>query len=164
MDIVSYGAWWPLYNLRRIILIEYHRILEYHSIYSWCAKNWRNVVSCYICWFSYIRKQQSWLEFYHLWLKNYKAIVRPLYKSKYQANKNIIQLLYLKNESKAHYVLVKDLSRFVGSQSTTHHEKLYFWDTCLVFFTTCKKPNNHVWGRERLFNSNNTNETKTFSS
>lgn len=73
-------------------------------------------------------------------------IVGPLYKSENdnQTIKKTIHLLLLDNGISSHFCLIKDLSRLVRSQITAHHAKLYFCETCLVFFSKEKQLTNHL--------------------
>lgn len=77
-------------------------------------------------------------------LKKNKTIIGPLYKSESTDDKQIIHLLILENNLTSHYCLIKDLSRLVRSQLTKHHGKLYFCDTCLLFFSTIDEVENHT--------------------
>lgn len=91
-------------------------------------------------------KNNPGLSFIIYGLKNNKTVVGPLYKSENQRSTKIIHLLYIENATKAHYCLIKDLSRLVRNQITSHHGKLYFCDTCLVFFNTRAEADKHVCG------------------
>lgn len=90
-------------------------------------------------------KNNPTLQFIVFGLKNSK-IVGPLYKSETntQVKKKTIYLLLLENEIGSHFCLIKDLCRLVRKQVTAHHAKLYFCETCLVFFSKEEQLNNHL--------------------
>lgn len=77
---------------------------------------------------------------------NNKNVVGPLYKSQASSkdNKITIHILMIERGRKTHYCLIKELSRLVRSQITSHHSKLYFCDTCLIFFTTSEQLDRHI--------------------
>ncbi|KAL0849054.1 hypothetical protein ABMA28_013417 [Loxostege sticticalis] len=89
-------------------------------------------------------KNNPKLRFIIYGLKNNKTIIGPLYKSENNENKRTIHLLLLDNGTNSHYCLIKDLSRLLRSQVTAHHGKIYFCDTCLVFFPTCEELESHL--------------------
>lgn len=91
-----------------------------------------------------IEKNNPNLSFVIFGLKKHKTIIGPLYKSESNKNKKTIYLLLLDNGQTSHYCLIKDLSRLIRNQITAHHGKLYFCDTCLVFFTTSEEIENHI--------------------
>lgn len=91
-------------------------------------------------------KNNSHLSFIIYGVKNSKTLIGPLYKSKNHNNKKTIHLLFLEDGNKSHYCLIKDLSRLVRSQITAHHGKLYFCDTCLIFFKSESQLNTHICG------------------
>lgn len=78
-------------------------------------------------------------------LKNNKTVVGPLYKT---INKKCrsIHLLYLENDSNSHYCLIKNLPRLVRSQISKHHGKLYYCESCLLFFPTLSQLETHLCG------------------
>ncbi|XP_063537662.1 uncharacterized protein LOC134747016 isoform X1 [Cydia strobilella] len=73
-----------------------------------------------------------------------KTIVGPLYNSENHTRKKTIHLLLLENGISSHFCLIKDLSRLVRSQITAHHGKIYFCETCLVFFSKEDQLANHL--------------------
>lgn len=78
-------------------------------------------------------------------LNKNKHIIGPLFKSEnISSNRKTIHLLYLENNSTTHYCLIKDLSRLLRKQLTRHHGKLFFCETCLVFFNTSDQVENHL--------------------
>lgn len=79
-------------------------------------------------------------------LKNNKTIVGPLYNSdKKDKSVKTVHLLLLENASGTqHYCLIKNLPKLVRSQMTAHHGKLFFCETCLVFFSNVEDLDNHV--------------------
>lgn len=96
---------------------------------------------------SIFEKNNPELRFIIYGLKNSKTIIGPLYKSENQdKEKKTIHLLYLENGAKTHYCLIKDLSRLVRNQITSHHGKLYFCDSCLIFFGSRGEADGHVCG------------------
>lgn len=78
-------------------------------------------------------------------LKNDKTIIGPLYTSTNNKSKSI-HLLFLENNVNSHYCLIKDLPRLVRNQLTKHHGKLYFCETCLLFFPTPSQIETHLCG------------------
>lgn len=72
-------------------------------------------------------------------------IVGPLYKTR-SRKENHINMLLLQDGHKFHYVLIKDLAKLVRSQVTRHHGKIFFCDSCLLFFQSANDCNNHVCG------------------
>lgn len=80
-------------------------------------------------------------------LKKNKFIVGPLYKSESDPrNTKRVHLLLLENDNSSHYCLIKDLPRLVRSQITKHHGKLFFCESCLLFFPSENELNSHVCG------------------
>lgn len=81
-------------------------------------------------------------------LKNNKIVVGPLYKSEVsseqKSRKNINLLLIDDDTHQPHYVLIKDLSRLVRRQVTKHNSKIYFCETCLLFFLKQEELANHL--------------------
>ncbi|XP_074034146.1 uncharacterized protein [Leptinotarsa decemlineata] len=62
-------------------------------------------------------------------------VVGPLHYSKSRLNSHV-NLLNITDESgNSHYCWIKDLSRLVSSQISTHHHKKYFCDGCLLYFS-----------------------------
>lgn len=87
------------------------------------------------------------LNIYVYGLKNNKLITGPLYRPESCKNKSkSIHLLFLENDSSSHYCLIKDLPRLVKTQITKHHSKLYFCESCLLFFPTSKQIDDHLCG------------------
>lgn len=84
------------------------------------------------------------IQIYVYGLKNNKTITGPLYRpTKLNEGSKIIHLLYIENDNSSHYCLIKDLPRLVKNQITKHHGKLYFCETCLLFFPDQEKINKH---------------------
>lgn len=91
-------------------------------------------------------KYNPTLAFMIFGLKN-NNIVGPLYKSENNdPKKKYIHLLLLENDSNTHFCLIKNLSRLVRRQITAHHAKLYFCETCLVFFHKEEELDKHLCG------------------
>jgi len=90
-------------------------------------------------------KNNSFLNIFVYGLRNNKTIIGPLYKSINNKGKSI-HLLLLENNSNTHYCLIKDLPRLVRSQITQHHGKLYFCESCLLFFPTSHEIDTHLCG------------------
>lgn len=77
-------------------------------------------------------------------LKN-KQISGPLYRHDSCKDKSkSIHLLFLKNDRLFHYCLIKDLPHLVKTQITKRHSKLYFCESCLLFFPTPKQFEDHL--------------------
>lgn len=90
-------------------------------------------------------KNNSFLNIFVYALKNDKTIIGPLYTSTNKSSKSI-HLLLLENNTSSHYCLIKDLPRLVRNQMTKHHAKLYFCETCLLFFPTHNQIESHLCG------------------
>lgn len=90
-------------------------------------------------------KNNPFLNIFVYGLKNEKTVVGPLYQSKNNKSKSI-HLLLLENNTTSHYCLIKDLPRLVRNQMTKHHGKLYFCETCLLFFPTHNQIDSHLCG------------------
>lgn len=92
-------------------------------------------------------KNNPHIKFIVYGLKNEKTIIGPVYKSN-EINKTdkVIHLLLLENDSSSHYCLIKNLSRLVRRQLTSHHGKVHLCDTCLIFFNTTKELDDHSCG------------------
>ena len=58
-------------------------------------------------------------------------------------NKNLINLLLITNENKAHYVWIKSFSRLMRSNVTKHNGKNYWCYNCLCHFSQEKMLNEH---------------------
>lgn len=56
---------------------------------------------------------------------------------------NHVNLLYIEQDGKGHYCLIKDLVRLVRRQISHHKGTMYFCDSCLQFFTSKEKHNSH---------------------
>lgn len=89
-------------------------------------------------------KNNPQLSFIIYGLERNKTVIGPLYKSEHSVNKKIIHLLYIEKDSTSHFCLIKNLSRLVRLQITKHNGKIYFCDTCLLFFTTADDVENHT--------------------
>ena len=64
-------------------------------------------------------------------------IIFPIFISNLQIPSNHhVDLLYINKESQGHYILIKDLSKLVGSQISKNEHKKYFCRRCLQAFTT----------------------------
>ena len=57
---------------------------------------------------------------------------------------NAIDLLLITCEEKQHYCWIKNFSKLVRAQVTTHEHKAYFCKRCLSHFTTPEKLNEHI--------------------
>lgn len=90
-------------------------------------------------------KNNPFLNIYVYGLKNNKTIVGPLYSTSNHKSKSI-HLLFLENNTNTHYCLIIDLPRLVRNQITKHHGKLYFCETCLLFFPTRTQIDSHLCG------------------
>lgn len=55
-----------------------------------------------------------------------------------------VDLLYLKNETNAHYAWIKDLSRLVSRQCSKHKEKHFICRRCLQFFNLQSNLERHI--------------------
>ncbi|CAH0625732.1 unnamed protein product [Chrysodeixis includens] len=87
------------------------------------------------------------IQIYIYGLRNGKTITGPLYRpTKLKKGSKTIHLLFLENDNSSHFCLIKDLPRLVKSQITKHHSKLYFCETCLLFFPDQEKYNKHLCG------------------
>lgn len=95
---------------------------------------------------SIFEKNNPGLGIYVYGLKDKKIITGPLYKSESSNIKKRIHLLFLENDESSHFCLIKDLTRLVRHQITKHHGKLYFCETCLLFFSTADKLEEHICG------------------
>lgn len=90
-------------------------------------------------------RNNPFLNIYIYGLRDSKTITGPLYKSdKINHKSKIIHLLFLENSKSSHYCLIKDLTRLVKSQITKHHSKIYFCETCLVFFPSEDRFEKHL--------------------
>lgn len=77
-------------------------------------------------------------------LENNK-VTGPLYKTTMRKKQHVNMLLQQEG-SKSHYCLIKNFSKLIRSQITKNHRKLFFCDSCLLFFKTSHQLNNHVCG------------------
>lgn len=92
-------------------------------------------------------KNNPHVSIYVYGLKKNKFITGPLYKSESSAcDTKRVHLLLIENDNSHHYCLIKDLPRLVRSQVTKHHGKLFFCESCLLFFPSENEVNNHVCG------------------
>ena len=73
------------------------------------------------------------LEFDHK-SKNH-IVIGPLHHTR-NRKQNHVNLLYLENDSKYHYVWIKNLSRLVSHQLNKNEHKMWICDGCLVYFPT----------------------------
>ena len=81
----------------------------------------------------------------------------PLYVSK-KSNEQVLNVLWISNEEKSHYVFIKDLNRLMYSQIKTKNvHKKHFCMSCLQNFTTKEILNSH---RERCLLINETQAVK----
>lgn len=78
-------------------------------------------------------------------LKNDRTIIGPLYTSSNSKSKSI-HLLHLENNTSSHFCLIKNLTRLVRCQISKHHGKLYFCETCLLFFPSLNQIKSHLCG------------------
>lgn len=56
----------------------------------------------------------------------------------------VINLLLIRDDENSHYCWIKDFSRLVRSQTTTHTEKLYYCYSCLSHYDSKVKLSNHL--------------------
>lgn len=71
-----------------------------------------------------------------------KTIVGPLFASRRKAKYNI-NLLYLTEGNKSHYVWIKDLSRLASRQKKNRRDKHYYCEVCLLAFNSEGKLKEH---------------------
>ncbi|XP_045501419.1 uncharacterized protein LOC123698711 [Colias croceus] len=74
--------------------------------------------------------------------KKCNSVVGPLYLTKCRTP-NHINLLYISNGTNNHYCYIKNLSRLVSSQISSHHHAVYICDSCLLHFPSEERLNNH---------------------
>ena len=71
-----------------------------------------------------------------------KSIVGPLFSSRRKAEHNI-NLLYLSEGDRTHYVWIKDLSRLAARQRRTRRTRQHYCNMCLLAFNTSKQLQKH---------------------
>ena len=87
----------------------------------------------------------------------YENRVYPLYVSK-QSNEEELDVFFISNEEKSHYVFIKDFTRLMYSEVKTKNvHKKRFCMSCLQNFTTIEILNNH---REKCLLINETQAVK----
>lgn len=64
-----------------------------------------------------------------------------------------INLLLLREDSKAHYVQIKNLSRLVSNQITHHNHQVFICNCCLLHFSTIENLNEHSLECNRIVTS-----------
>lgn len=70
-------------------------------------------------------------------------VVGPLYFTKLK-QKTHINLLYLEEGLKSHFVLIKNLSKLVASQISAHGHQIYLCDGCLIKFPSQQALDRHL--------------------
>lgn len=68
----------------------------------------------------------------------YKTLKRKLFH---------VNLLYINNNGKSHFCLIKHFSKLVHRQLTKHKSKIYLCDECFMYFETSEKHLNHSCAR-----------------